>query len=419
VLFERRTAGRREPNADTATVVPVVRTSDEPSRLDWRQPRREGTPGQREVIGELGWARLVRRSRAAQLQEDLELPVLEPVGVEGVPAGLSSVAGDDRKTREDRFLDRVQPVEFLGPNLDVVVDGVTGQRARPSLCSAELVFLWIVFRITTFATMADELVASALALSRAGQCTQALRLLEVAPQTPAVRLAAASVALDSDWFTGTSLAAVRLADVAEPGWDVDFLRLRCRYRRALSDGCGPGPHFDSPFDSVDAAVGQGRSVGDDLAAVADALRDSAPDPTRRGWANMYRGLIADNVLGERSSAPAYYERALDTDDPLLTREALRHLGDHDHDRGDQALARERWEHATALGAGAGAVLGTLSPQLLLAVLARDAGDEAGATALAREIARWAGALGAKFLELQATAFLRGVDPTRPPENDAA
>jgi hypothetical protein len=255
--------------------------------------------------------------------------------------------------------------------------------------------------------MVDEIVASALVLARAGQWTQALRLLDVAPQTPAVRLAAASVALDSDWFADTSLATERLAAVAQPGWDVDFLRLRRRYREALRDGSG----------SVDAALAARSSIGDDLAAAAEALGESAPDATRRGWANMYRGLIADNVLGDRPSAPAYYERALGTDDPLLTYEALRHLGDHDHDRGDHVLARERWEHATALGAGAGAVLGTLSQQLLLAVLARDAGDEAGAVALVREIARWAGALGAKSLEAQANAFLRGVDPTRPPEND--
>ncbi len=101
------------------------------------------------------------------------------------------------------------------------------------------------------------------------------------------------------------------------------------------------------------------------------------------------------------------------DDPLLTQEALRHLGDHGHDAGDYELPGNGGTRRRRSGPGAGAVLGTLSQQMLLAVLARDAGDEAGAVALAREIERWAGALGAKTIEVQATAFLAGVDPTRP------
>jgi tetratricopeptide (TPR) repeat protein len=255
-----------------------------------------------------------------------------------------------------------------------------------------MVFLWIVFQITTLAAMVEVVVASALALSRAGQWTLALRLLDSAAPSPEVRLAAATVAVDCDWFTGSSLTEERLGPLAEDeGWDVDFLRLRHVYRQQLVTGL---PN------------------GSELISAADALCASAPDPTRLGWAHMYRGLIADNVVGDRSSAPEHYEQALGTDDPLLTREAQRHLGDHDRDAGDLARARERWEEATALGAGAGAVLGTLSQQMLLAVLARDAGNEAGAVTLAREIARWAGALGAKTIAAQATAFLDGVDPTQ-------
>jgi hypothetical protein len=240
--------------------------------------------------------------------------------------------------------------------------------------------------------MDEVTVASALALSRAGQWALALRLLDATPSSTEVRLAAATVAVDCDWFTGSALAEGRLGALAgDSGWDVDFLRLRHVYRQQLVTG---HPHAG------------------ELVAAADELSAAAPDRTRLGWAHMYRGLIADNVVGDRASAPGHYEQALGTDDPLLTREALRHLGDHDHDAGDVERARERWEEATALGAGAGAVVGTLSQQMLLAVLARDAGDEAGAVALAREIARWAGALGAKTTEAQATAFLDGVDPTQ-------
>ena len=239
--------------------------------------------------------------------------------------------------------------------------------------------------------MMEEIVESALALSRAGQWTRALRLLDAyagdSPASPEISLAAATVALDCDWFTGSSLAGSRLAALGDEGWDVAFQRLRHVYRQQL----------------VTARPDDGE-----LVAAAEALCSSAPDGTRLGWAHMYRGLIADNVVGDRSAAVAHYERAMGTDDPLLTREALRHLGDHDHDAGNNERARERWEEATALGAGAGAVLGTLSQQMLLAVLARDEGDEAGAVALAREIERWAGALGAKTIEAQATAFLAAV-----------
>ncbi|MCX5053797.1 MULTISPECIES: hypothetical protein [unclassified Streptomyces] len=48
--------------------------------------------------------------------------------------------------------------------------------------------------------------------------------------------------------------------------------------------------------------------------------------------------------------------------------------------------------------------------------ARDTGDEAGARALATEVARWAGAIGAVRIEAQATGFLAGVDPTAPPQH---
>lgn len=173
---------------------------------------------------------------------------------------------------------------------------------------------------------------------------------------------------------------------------------------------------------VDGAFRAGPD-GKDPAALASlrgfalSLRDGAPDTARRGWAEMYLGLIADNLFAERGCAPSHYEAALragESGDDLLSREALRHLGDHDHDAGDHVRALERWTRATELGARAGTVPGTLSQQLLLAVLARDAGDEPGAAALAREIARWARAAGAATVEAQAEAFLAGTDPTAPP-----
>ena len=62
--------------------------------------------------------------------------------------------------------------------------------------------------------------------------------------------------------------------------------------------------------------------------------------------------------------------------------------------------------------------GTLGQQLLLAVLHRDEGDEAGARAIAGEVLRWANAIGATGQVRQAEAFLAGVDPTRAPRRAA-
>ncbi|MFD4524374.1 hypothetical protein ACFWP7_10735 [Streptomyces sp. NPDC058470] len=276
---------------------------------------------------------------------------------------------------------------------------------------------------TAVAVSLDHLLAAVRELRIGGRWERASVLLDAAEVTdPSARarlaVAAAEVSLESDWFGGTSLARARL-DAAEKAfagahrhdrWDLDCLWLRHDYLGLVHiDGSfRPGPDGKDP-----KALAALRSR-------AENLRERAPDDVRRGWAEMYLGLIADNLFAERDLAPGHYETALRTADsaepadPLLAREALRHLGDHDHDHGDHARALERWSRATELGARAGAVPGTLSQQMLLAVLARDAGDEAGAAALAREVARWAKAIGAADTEAQANGFLAGVDPTAPP-----
>ncbi|WP_406364775.1 hypothetical protein [Streptomyces sp. NBC_00645] len=281
--------------------------------------------------------------------------------------------------------------------------------------------------ITTVVSL-DQLLAAVRELRISGRWTRAADLLDAADASDArdrarLAVAAAEVALERDWFGGTSLAGARL-DAAERAcgegkearpqgdWELDFLRLRHGYLGLVRvDGrFRPGPDGKDP-----AALTALRTS-------AENLRGRAPDAVRRGWAEMYLGLVADNLLAERDLAPAHYEAALragESGDDLLSREALRHLGDHDHDSGDHPRALERWRRATELGARAGTVPGTLSQQLLLAVLARDTGDEAGAAALAREVARWAGAIGAVTTEAQANAFLAGADPTAPPSPGAA
>ncbi|WP_433301533.1 hypothetical protein ACQP2F_06360 [Actinoplanes sp. CA-030573] len=283
----------------------------------------------------------------------------------------------------------------------------------------------------TTSRLTTEIAAAAIDLSLAGRWTRALTLLDaavgagpVAAEThqAQIALAAAEVALEQDWWVGTDSAGERIAAADEAGaesWPLDFLRLRNDYLRLIHP---PGGRFQpGPWGKDPAAIA-------DLESRADNLRTSAPDRLAAGWAAMYRGLIADNLRADRAAAPAYYEVALAAaggegrppgGDALLAREALRHLGDHDHDNGDHAAALDRWQRATALGAGAGKVTGTLSQQLLLAVLARDAGDESAATALAAEVARWADAIGAIRIRDNANGFLAGTDPTAAPDEAAA
>jgi tetratricopeptide (TPR) repeat protein len=266
------------------------------------------------------------------------------------------------------------------------------------------------------------LVTAAHALSRAARWDDAFAVVDAAepgsgPGRTALAIAAAHIALERDYVTGSSVATERIertrqlvgeAPEAAGQWTVAYLQLRESYDRAIRNPDSStrlGPDGRDPAE-LDALREQARRA-----------RDTAPDPVARGWAEMCLGWIADNLYGERDVAPPHYTAALQVGeangDELLVREALRHLGDHDHDHGDHAKALDRWQRATAAGARAGTVPGTLSQQILIAVLARDAGDEAGARLLATEVARWAEAVGAVGIHAQATAFLDGVDPTAP------
>ncbi|WP_426501910.1 hypothetical protein ACPPVO_30105 [Dactylosporangium sp. McL0621] len=259
--------------------------------------------------------------------------------------------------------------------------------------------------MTATATIAlDELLAAARGLALAARWEQATGLLDAAaaglPPSAAGRsanarlaLAAAEIAVDSAWYNGNDDGAALLSKVDSAAldpphrWDLGFAGLRCEYRSRLGR---PDPAL--------------REQGEGFVA-------TAPDGNRRGWAHMYLGLIHDNVLGDPAGAPPHYELALagSAGDDLLRREAQRHLGGHAREAGDHAGALLRWREATALGARAGMSAGTLSQQILLAVLARDAGDEPGAVALATEVLRWAEAIGASAIAARADGFLRGAE----------
>ena len=235
-------------------------------------------------------------------------------------------------------------------------------------------------------------------------------------------LTAADVADRAEMAAGAGSADARFAELdlllAEldadetARWDADWLHLRRSYSQAIRNPDGSyrmGP--------------DGRDPEEVRRLVDRALRvqDAAPDDVRRGWVSVCRGWITDNVLADRDAAPPLYAAGLDAGragkDDVLVFEGQRHLGDHAHDDGDLADARERWQESAAAGARAGHVGGTLSQTLLLAVLLRAEGDEAGARAVADVVGRWATEIGARGVAAQAEGFLAGVDPTRAPEED--
>lgn len=268
---------------------------------------------------------------------------------------------------------------------------------------------------------------AARSLSAAARHEEALALLQTALETAATQvdegsqaallISQAEVVSQRDYRLGRrSIEGAALLDrveALEPDavtrWDVDMLRLRIVYAGQLVRDDGTvwiGPE------------GRDQDLVDRLCSDALRLRETAPDDLRRGWSDMCLGWFSDNLVGDRDAAPAHYQRALavarDADDPMLLFEAQRHLGDHDHDRGDLHAALERWSESTSAAARAGHVAGVLAQQILLAVLARENGDDAGARLLAGEVGRWAEAVGAMRVALQSEGFLRGVDPTSAP-----
>jgi hypothetical protein len=259
----------------------------------------------------------------------------------------------------------------------------------------------------------DEIIAAATALTWAARYDVARRLLDsaVCPvdgDTAARHLAltAAATAVHHDFRTvgprwaPAAIAAAEAFTDTQDRWRLDFLELQHDYGREL---IGP--------DGSPAAGREGRDPARaaTLARRAETLAASAPGVADAGWAAFYRGVIDDNLTGDSGGAERWLARALDAaeqaSDDYLAGEALRHLGDHDAEAGELAQARARWERSTELWARIGNMTGVLAQQLLLAQLAIREGRPAAGTAIAREVSRWAGALGLVLYQKHADALL--------------
>jgi tetratricopeptide (TPR) repeat protein len=261
----------------------------------------------------------------------------------------------------------------------------------------------------------DEIIAATTALSWAARWDIAGRLLASVPAAglgdAAARrlaLAGAATAVHHDFRTAGARwapAAIAAAEaIADPDrrWGLDLLELQHEYGTELIGPDGQARFGPDGHDPARLAA---------LAHRAEALMRSAPDVASAGWAAFYRGLIADNLIGDRDGAPAWFTEALEAagqaEDDYLAGEALRHLGDHDEEAGDLERARARWERSAELWARIGNVAGVLAQQLLLAQLAVAEGRAPAGMAIAREVSRWAGALGLVQCQKQADALLAG------------
>jgi hypothetical protein len=262
----------------------------------------------------------------------------------------------------------------------------------------------------------DEIVAAATALTWAARWDLARRLLETAQAADAggaaarrLALAAAEISVHHDFRTAgprwapDAIAAAETLAGPQDRWLLDFLEVEHDYGRELIGEDGNNHRFGP--DGHDPA----RLAA--LARRAEALVHAAPDLAGAGWAAFYRGLISDNLIGDRDQAPRWLGRALEaaeqTGDDYLAGEALRHLGDHDEEAGDLEQARLRWERSAEVWARAGNMAGVLAQQLLLAQLAISEGRPAAGLAIAAEIRRWAGAVGLALCQKHADALLAG------------
>ncbi len=265
------------------------------------------------------------------------------------------------------------------------------------------------------AEVGDGLVLGvARALILAGRWELADELLaDTQTSDPALRvrlaLARALVAVELRQWRGVGDPAGALAAAAAlvggsadtyAAFELDLLRLFSDYWTEL--------HPDNRLSACFGPAGRDRAVLDELQERAELLTSAAPDSRCEALAAFYAGLVCDNLRDEPEEAEARFLRALaacrpGADDDVAS-EALRHLGGLARAAGDQQLGRQQWERSAELAQRAGRLPLALAQQALLAELAADEGDIAGASMLARQVGRWAAALGLPRLESQSAAI---------------
>ncbi|HEX6522324.1 MAG TPA: hypothetical protein VF070_20305 [Streptosporangiaceae bacterium] len=263
---------------------------------------------------------------------------------------------------------------------------------------------------------AADIAGAARALMLAGRWRLAAELLDRAVpadegERAVLAVADAEAAVDQDFWerTGGGSTALDRATAAvgrDQGvlaFDLEFIRLKHDYASELF-GAGDGEPSWGPD-------GRDRVVAERLSSRAEALRDGAPDASRRANAAFYAGVIAENLRGDSAAGRACFQEALrcgeEAGDGLIVSYALRHLGYQEAEHGDRARARDMLQRSMELRQSAGCVPLVLAQQFALAELAMNTGDVAWARTAADLVRTWARALGDTWLGPAAESLLSG------------
>jgi tetratricopeptide (TPR) repeat protein len=210
----------------------------------------------------------------------------------------------------------------------------------------------------------ESLITVARDLARGGRWAPAQALLAAAEaadahEAGAIAVAAADAEADrAFWMRHVAdpdvLATAReLATGAVQVWTAGFAQLRADYAPQLWTRIAGEPPDDE-------AVAR-------LAAAAERLAETAPDPASRAYATFYRGLIAGVLQDDSVAGEKYYRAAAETDDEYVRSYALRHLGWVADEAGRPDEAIKLWRESTRLRQRVGFVPGTLAQlQLIVA-----------------------------------------------------
>ena len=278
--------------------------------------------------------------------------------------------------------------------------------------------------MTTATTDLPTLLTAITALENAARYDDALALVDATQVADdrdrlGLLMARASVVGRRDYTRGARSAGDHPLDAAQElaagigtgptvAWDLAMQHLRRQYADQLVDGIGPAGRDEAVVDAMTVEAAGCATLRPTTAAAAGPACAWAGSPT----------ICAGTGSRRHATTPRRWRPA----GPWPTRcSSSRRSGTWATTLMTMATTRGRWRPGRSplpLRPGR-ARARRPGPAVLLGVLARDAGDEAGAQALAAETLRWAEQLGATRLSDQVTGFLAGVDPTAPPQGAAA
>src|SRR4051812_34063727 len=111
----------REPDDHATPVIGIGVALDESASAETVDPVRHGAAGDQGLVQQAPRRELVRRARAAQRGQHVELPLLDPVGGERVAPGELQAPGQPADAAEHRDRREVELVPLAAPGLEQLV----------------------------------------------------------------------------------------------------------------------------------------------------------------------------------------------------------------------------------------------------------------------------------------------------------